>query len=180
MRTRTSSSVTVAGAVLVMVVATPGPASAREPGAQELTVVIAQDFGAEQPAFSRVVASGVVNGVGTDVFRPSGEGGPNSYSTYVFRAGTLSITTTATAFDVRPLGSSCVATFTATGTWEVTGGTGAYQGATGHGTLTVRGTMASARTPDGCSGTDGTSHGVIRETGQISLPDDRVPARAAR
>ena len=179
MRTRTSWSVAAAGAVL-LAVATPGPASAREPGAQNLTVVVVQDFGAEQPAFSRVVASGVVNGVGTDVFRPSDEGDPSSYSTYVFRAGTLSITTTPTSFDVRPLGSSCVATFTATGTWEITGGTGAYQGATGQGTLTVRGTMASPRTPDGCSETDGTSHGVIRETGQISLPDNRVPARAAR
>jgi hypothetical protein len=179
MRPRTTSSAALAGAVL-LAVAVPAPASARESGTQELTIVVVQDFGAPQPAFSRVVASGVVNGVGRDVFRPSGEDDHNSYSRYVFRAGSLSITTTPTSFDVRPQGSSCVATFTATGTWAVTGGTGAYREATGHGTLTVQGVLVSARTPDGCSETDGTSTGIIRETGHVSLPDDAVPGRAAR
>ena len=48
--------------------------------------------GSMSPTFSRVIAHGVIDAVGTEVFRPSPGGDPNSYSTLIFRDGTLATT----------------------------------------------------------------------------------------
>jgi hypothetical protein len=159
----------VTGAALA-VAGTPGSAVAQESGRQQLAVVVRQELGAPQPIFSRVVASGVIDAVGTDRFLPSPDGDPNSYSRYVFRDGTLSITTTPDTFDLTQNPTSCIGRFTASGTWTISGGTGAYRGATGGGGLTAEGVVVAARTAQGCSEDRGMLRGLIRETGQVSLP----------
>jgi hypothetical protein len=63
-----------------------------------------------------------------------------------------------------------VGTLTGSGTWAVSGGTGAYVGATGAGTLTLRANLFFERGPQGCSEDRGTSIGVIRATGHLRLP----------
>jgi hypothetical protein len=45
---------------------------------------------------------------------------------------------------------SCVGRITASGDYVITGGTGAYDGVTGHGEYTVSGTVITAKTSSGC------------------------------
>jgi hypothetical protein len=159
-----------AAGVALAVAGIPGSALADDTSQQRLTVVVVQDISQPQPTFSRVVARGVIDAVGTDVFRPSPEGDANSYSTYVFRRGTLAITTSPDRFDVVPDPVSCISRFTASGHWTVTGGTGAYRGAAGSGRLTATGVLRAQRTPQGCAQDRGISTGVVRATGRLALP----------
>jgi hypothetical protein len=159
-----------AGVVAMVLVGLPGPAWAETTGPQRLTVVIRQELGQPQPTFSKVIASGVINAVGTDVFEDSPEGDPASYSQYVFPEGMLSVTTMPEAMEFTQNPRSCVGRLNASGTWTITGGSGAYEGARGHGTLTVKGTIRSEREAQGCSDVEGTLNGIIRATGDITLP----------
>lgn len=159
-----------AGGIALVLGGLPSPAWAQASDSQKLTVIVRQDFSQPQPTFSKVVAHGVIDAVGTDVFEPSPDGDPASYSQYVFPQGTLSITTTPAAMEFTQNPRSCVGRLTASGTWTITGGTGAYEGARGHGTLTVKGTTHAERGPQGCSEEHGTLNGIIHATGEIELP----------
>ena len=161
----------IGSAVMALVlVGFPVPAAAQTIGPQSVTIVIRQDFALDQPTFSRVVATGVITAVGTDVFLPSPPGDSASYSRYEFPDGTLSVRNTPVQEEFRLNPNSCVGMLEASGTWEVLGGTGTYAGAQGSGTLTLSGTALFAREADGCSETEGTSHAVIKITGEVALP----------
>ncbi len=103
----------------------------------------------------RVVASGVINGVGTDITESSTvlpNGDIATEERLIFPAGQLFVTTRGTpgAFEFNP--RTCVGSFTSTGTAEVTGGTGRYAGASGEGTFQVQGYFVGGRTATGeCS-----------------------------
>jgi hypothetical protein len=112
----------------------------------------------------------VITAVGTDVFLSSPEGDPASYSRYEFPDGTLSVRNTPEEEELTLNPRSCVGKLEASGTWQVLGGTGAYAGAQGSGTLTVSGTVFLAREAGGCSETEGTLNGVIKITGEVTLP----------
>ena len=158
-------------AVMALVlVGFPAPAVAQTTGPQSVTIVVRQDFALDQPTFSRVVATGVITAVGTDVFLPSPPGDSASFSRYEFPDGTLSVRNNPEQQEFRLNPNSCVGMLEASGTWEVLGGTGAYAGAQGSGTLTLSGTAHLARKADGCSETDGTSRAVIKITGEVTLP----------
>jgi hypothetical protein len=61
------------GVVALTLVGVPAWAAA-ETGPQRFTIVVAQDSAQDQPTFSRVVGTGVITAVGTDVFLASPEG----------------------------------------------------------------------------------------------------------
>jgi hypothetical protein len=94
-----------------------------------------------QNATSTLIATGPVHARGTDVQIS------NTKDKFVFPKGTLNILHKAghskNAFDK----VTCYGTFTETGTYKVTGGTGAYKGAHGHGNYTVKASFV------GCSQT---------------------------
>ena len=168
--TTVKRTLAAAAGVALALAGTPGSALGADTDQQRFTGVLIQDLAQEQPTFSRVIAHGVIDAVGTEVFRPSPEGDPNSYSTLIFRDGTLATTSSPDSFVVVPNPGSCIRPFTATGHWTVTGGTGAYRGATGSGRLTASGVIRAERTPQGCAEDRGVSTGVVRATGRLSLP----------
>lgn len=72
-------------------------------------------------------------------------------TSFVFEDGTVFATVEATtSFTFNEL--SCLGRFTGTGTYDITGGSGDFEGATGDGTVKARGTFVAGRNADGsCS-----------------------------
>lgn len=159
--TRAVVSVLIAGTAMVFL-AGPAPAAS---GTQRFTVVVGDEV---EP----VIASGPVRGVGTlvtDVHKFNHEDGSVLVlNRFVFEDGTLSVTFRGQA-QLRSL-ASCVTRTAIDGTLEITGGTGRYEGATGVGTFTDRGTLVLRRGAEGCS-EDGVFRAVIRATAAVTLPD---------
>ena len=102
-----------------------------------------------------VVAAGAINGVGTVVIGESQPGPGGSLiqqTTWVFPEGSLFVTLTYT-FTSSIDQQSCSSTSFLTGTWQITGGTGRYTGATGSGTISGPNTTYFTRTAGGCTST---------------------------
>jgi hypothetical protein len=156
--------------VALTIVGVSAPVGAETTGPQKITIIVTQDSAQDQPTFSRVVATGVITAVGTDVFLDSPEGDPASYSRYEFPDGTLSVRNTPQEEELTVNPRSCVGKLEASGTWEVLDGTGAYAGAVGSGTLTLSGRLFLAREPAGCSQTEGTAVALIKITAEVTLP----------
>ncbi len=161
----------LAGAT-AMVVGLAGPASAVT-GSQRFTVLFSGETG-------KVFAAGVINGAGTDVELSSTDnpdGSSSGVDQFVFPQGTLTVThfENPGEFSFNP--RSCVGRFSFTGTFTVTGGTGAYAGATGSGTDVGSGVFVAKRNPDGsCSEEEAFSNVVVRATGTLSVPDQAAAA----
>jgi hypothetical protein len=79
-----------------------------------------------------VVANGPIHAKGTDTTIS------DTQDTLTFPAGTLSLTHKAQKSRDHSDPVTCLFRFTERGTYEITGGTGDYAGATGHGTYTVK------------------------------------------
>lgn len=146
-------------AVVALIAGLASPASATTTGAQRFTVIFA---GPEGQA-GQVVATGVVNGLGSN---PASVGDQE----LIFPTGTLLLSTEFTGgsggFD--PL--SCVGRGSSNGTFVVTGGTGRFAHASGSGTFTGRGlTIARRLAGGGCSETDVNRYSVVEITGTIAL-----------
>lgn len=130
-----------AGGVLV----SPGAALAASSGPEQVVV-----YAVGAPGTPRtVVAAGAINDVGTVVQGPSAPFQANP--TWVFPDGSLTvhIAYTATTDDND---AACVFASFLTGTWQITGGTGAFTGASGGGTFSGPNTTYRTRTVDGCDG----------------------------
>jgi len=133
---------------------------AGEPGTNTRTVIS-----------SVVVAQGAFRTVGRFVELVPGD--PVSQDDLVFPGGTLHVINTLgspSSFFVNP--HSCMFTGTAPLTWQVTGGTGQFAGATGILTGTVSGRALLGRNPDGsCSSAPYPRHGVdeFEESGSLSF-----------
>ena len=102
-----------------------------------------------------VVATGAINGVGTVMIGGSQPGPGGSFvqqTTWVFPEGSLFVTLTYTA-RTRSDERSCSSTSYLTGTWQITGGTGRYSGATGSGTISGPNNTYFTRAGEGCTST---------------------------
>ena len=91
-------------------------------------------------------------------------------STFVFPNGTITLARTDNpggTGDFNPV--ACVGHFTNSGTYVLTGGTGAYAGISGGGTYSTWGTVVAARTPSGCGDTPIAVFGVGRAQGPVSF-----------
>lgn len=157
--------ISVVAAVAVGVLAWAGPAAAYPAGNQRFTVI----FSGAEEAPGRVVASGVVNGVGTDVTVSQDDSTTVDEITFPGQ-GTLFVTIN---FDPGPEPSfdsrSCVSRFSGTGTLTVTGGTGRFVGASGTGSVSLKGIFVGRRTAQGCSEEGGRSFVVATVNGTLHL-----------
>lgn len=148
----------------------PNQVLAETTGSQRFTVLIPAD------GPGTVIATGVVTGVGSEV--DTREQVPPSspfQATYTFPEGQLFATVSAAGrpqveFNPR----SCVTTITIVDTATITGGTGAFEGASGSSTEKVRVTSVAGRGSDGrCLGPESPplfELAVIRSEGTLSLP----------
>ena len=93
----------------------------------------------------RIAAAGPIRGAGvlTQEFEETA-GGDVVHAVWHLPRGTVTADA-AEDFGVDFDPTSCRGTATASGTWVITGGTGAYAGASGHGTFTGAGTIIGAR-----------------------------------
>ncbi len=151
---------------LVMVTAGLGmaaPAVAESAVNQRFTVVAAP------PAPDRVVASGVINDTGTDskTVRPGPGGTLTITATWSFRKGTLFVVAHGKVISEDTNTSVCIRTEQVGGTFEVTGGAGAYQGVTGGGTFTAHNVFIGTRSNQGCSFMGVRPYQVVRLQGTI-------------
>ena len=148
----------------------PSQVLAETTGTQRFTVLIPAD------GPGTVIATGVVTGVGSEVdTREQVPPGSPFQATYTFREGQLFATVAAAGrpqveFNPR----SCVTTITLVDTATITGGTGAFEGASGSSTDTVRVTSVAGRGDDGrCLGPEHPpifELGIIRSEGTLTLP----------
>ena len=144
---KTMVAVIVAGVTLL---GFPGTASAQTTGRQ--TFILSQV--GDQPE-ATVYAAGPIRGVGRDIV--VNEEFDDEAGTFVsedvlrFRDGDVFVTFTGQAmFDFDPV--RCIGKFSGTATYEITGGTRRYAGASGSGSGTFRGVFVAGRNPDGtCS-----------------------------
>lgn len=180
MRTTNATSKAL-GAILVAVVALTGmsgTALAQSGGNQRFILVYAGPYTAEGGAPGRVVAFGPITGAGDIVdesFEVDEETGTFTVvSRLVFPEGDVVLTGKGEedffTFDPR----TCVGRSRFSGTFEVTGGTGAFEGATGSGTFTGRSTFIADRDPETgeCSEESGRDFNVARLRGDVSLADE--------
>ena len=149
--------------------ASPGQAVA-ETGNQRFTIIQVGDG----PAW--VVATGVITGAGTEVDnRTQVPPGRPFQITYTFSEGQLFATVARAGrphIEFDPL--SCITTVDIVDTQRITGGTGAFEGASGSSTDTVRVTSVGARDGEGRCLSPGSPPlfeiGIIRTEGSLTLP----------
>lgn len=167
MRARVFGSAIVVAMALMGGLAGPAWAASNN---QTFTIFF-QGSGTSEPP-GTVVASGVINGAGTDKTVSDSQSGSVERLDFPGQ-GTLFITTTndpnqTQSFDPR----TCVGTFSGTGTWRITKGTGDFAGATGSGTYTLQGTFIADRTESGgCAKRSGTFVVLVTATGHVNLAD---------
>jgi hypothetical protein len=156
MKRAMSWALLVAGTALAISAAPAIPAAAATSGTETLggTIVFAAVPGTNSRTVlgSVVLARGVFKGVGR--FVEIAQGDPVSQDDLVFPSGTLHVLSTTggalSPFVINP--HSCLFTGTAEFTYQITGGTGKFAGATGNLTGTISGRALLARNPDGtCS-----------------------------
>ncbi len=155
-------SVAVLTSAIVMLGGFAGPASAtRAGGTQRFTIILTG------PTGGLVLARGAFTAAGRDVENQTSA--TTGTSAFTFADGTITASHTddpggRSSFNP----AACVGRFSATGTFVVTGGTGAYAGISGHGTYRVHGFFIEARTPTGCGAQIG-GLTVIRAAGPVSF-----------
>ena len=144
MHTRFAPTAGVAALIASAAFATPADATA---GTQSWVMNGPTVQGADHTV--RIAAAGPLRGAGvlTQEFEET-EGGDIVHAVWHLPHGTV------TADAVEDFGvdfhpTSCRGTATASGTWVISGGTGAYAGATGHGTFTGSGTIVGTRDDHG-------------------------------
>ena len=183
-----------AGTALAISAAPAMPAAAATSGTETLSGIIVFVAGPgtnTRTVISSVVrARGVFRGVGRVVERVPPDPAGVSRDDLVFRGGTMHVVSTPgklLSFSVNP--HSCLFTGTQQFTWDVTGGTGQFDDATGSFTGTVSAVALLARNPDGsCSFTHipaprggqvrGERDAVVLK--RVSLPEDLRSARVIR
>ena len=142
--------------------ALPGPALGQTQTNQRFRVVSAGPPGAQRT----VIANGVITGVGTEVITSNPQG--VATVTWTFPEGSLSVTINFTfdsTFDPR----SCQRRLTLTGTWEITGGTGEFSGATGGGDFSGTNRIVLRHSSGGCVPPPRVLVQVFNFTGNVSL-----------
>jgi hypothetical protein len=153
----------VVAAVAVALVGVAAPATAQMAG-NEHFVIIARlgNFGVTS---CRVAATGPVSGAGTCTVDQVSE--TVTVVHLLLPGGTVDLTATQTENSDQFNPQTCVGRFTFTESWEITGATGAYAGATGSGT--DKGTGVFHGPPQHCDPSQSTGQIVARGTGTVSI-----------
>ncbi len=168
----TTRKIWPAAVAAVLLVGLTGTAAAGAQTSQSIFVYVQGAFGGNQPTASVVVASGAVSAVGTDQYAPSQPGDPANvdHDTFVFPHGTLSSMVTKQVDQMTSL-NACTVALKMAGTFQINGGTGAYQGAHGGGTFTQQGIGFGAHLPSGaCSHDQGIYHIWGTDHGTLTIP----------
>lgn len=159
---------TVAGLCLVLVAAG-APADAAT-GTQTFRIVFTADPHTGAPG--TVIATGLVNGIGTDrtiAQDPHPDGSETDTDLITLPGGTITIADTDPSDLVHFNPAACLAALSGTGTYTILGGTGAYAGASGRGTFTVQGVIVFNRAPGGCSEAPRLFFAAVTVVGPISV-----------
>ena len=120
---------------------------------------------------SYVVTKGVLDASGTvvDVFTLNPDGTFDNLAEQVFPDGSLFYHGAGTfEFTLNP--RTCHGTGRAVGPFQITGGTGAYAGASGEGVAVIRVTSIFDRTETGCSQQPARTYVLARASGRLDLP----------
>ena len=148
-----------------------------ETGRQRFHITYAGPFSFVDPPARRVTAVGPIQGRGYEQFISEGPGPEPgtavSTTELAFPDGSVFLTVTSmgeTRFNAR----ACIGFNTATGTWVITGGTGAYTGATGQGTYEGRNILSARRTADGCPAEPDRLISNLRLDGTVTVPGDQA------
>ncbi len=158
---RAMAAVAVATAV---VAALPGAALAQTQTNQWFRVVSAGPPGAHRT----VIANGVITGVGSEVITSNPPGVVTLM--WTFPEGTLSVTGTYTFTNVLDP-RSCRRTITLDGTWQITGGTGEFAGATGGGEFSGTNRILLQRSSGQCAPPPIVLVQVFSFTGNVTLAE---------
>ena len=158
--------------VLALLIATPGVASADVSGGQDFLVV----FSGPPGTVGRVSASGVFTGYGT-VTTPEGQPPRPFPVVFTFPQGMLFLTVTPTGSGLQFDPQACLISGPIFGTYQITGGTGQFTGASGGGTFQGTDYVLLARDAQGrCSGPPLAVYQVIENHGTINLPSSQAAA----
>jgi hypothetical protein len=161
---------------IAILLAIPGPALA-ETGRQDFTITysgrLAQAL-SNDPG-RRVVATGIITGVGEEEFLSQGPGpSPGTFvgaSNLVFPDGTVGVVVEGVV-EQRSFGpGGCFMRNTISGTYDITGGTEAFAGASGSGSFTGVNLVFGEPSAQGCSLDDARLISTIRLRGSMTLPN---------
>ena len=130
-----------AAMLAAVIMAGAGPAWAAVTGAEQLTLVFRYPVSGP-PFVGTAAATGPVNGAGTVSVSPDGTGSVS------LAQGTLRFTRTTLLVQVATDPQTCIETIAKTGTLQVTGGSGVFDGDTGSGTSIARSVLLLPRNPD--------------------------------
>ncbi len=129
----------------------------------------------------RVTAAGPIKGKGYEQFISEGPGTePGTYQAvtqFVFPEGTVFLTITGTIEEVehRFNPNACQGfNRVMNAEWVITGGTGAYEGATGQGTFKGHNILYGEKTPDGCPPLPDRLVSNLRGVGTATVPGDQA------
>ena len=167
-------------AVTAMVVIMSGVAAADDPsGPQTFLITTVQT--PPEPAVRTITAYGVVSDAGTEEILDMHTLPDRSrlvHAQFVFPEGTLFVTEIFTLAFQRPVPPACEVTGAISGTFEITGGTGAFQGASGSGTLSGEGLNFLTFDPatDRCTGPAVLHVNERVLQGTVSVPGDSAAA----
>ncbi|MDQ6797158.1 MAG: hypothetical protein M3011_03870 [Actinomycetota bacterium] len=150
------------GAAMLVGMAAPASAATNN---QRFTIVA--KFSANGPTSCQVVATGPIQGTGTCTIDEV-----SNIVTIIhvmLPNGTVDIRAKETKSTDQFNEAACVDTFTFTENFRITGGTGAYAGASGSGTDTGQGVFTAPRTPQGCDENSGSGFVVANAIGHVNL-----------
>ena len=159
-------------AILTVPTAAPaGAATSVRRGAERLTLT-GDTIGTKDSPI-HLDAAGVINGVGTVTLESSADNRVD-HMTLRLRQGAVRLLATEHSFAIHPNLRKCVAIATGQGSFRITGGTGAFRDARGHGTYHRRSRLIGARSPSGaCLGNSAPPKAIyykIVMTGTAALP----------
>jgi hypothetical protein len=142
------------------------PAWSAPRSAQHVTITI--DATAAPGTPSPATATGPISGTGTDVQTSDRTAGRTDHATDVLTFPNGTVTIKNSGVDSSTIdASTCTGHIAARGIWTITGGTGDYAHAKGHGHFTVSGSIQGTPGPDGCGPPTGSI--VIEAVGKVSL-----------
>lgn len=153
-------------------------AAQAETGRQRFHITYVGPFSFANPPARSVTAVGPIQGKGSEQFISEGPGPePGTFVTtteLVFPEGSVVLTLTSTG-ELRLNARACIGFNKATGTWVIAGGTGAYTGATGEGTMKGTNILSAKRTDQGCPLEPERLISNLRFLGTVTVPGDQAP-----
>ena len=174
---RTVLKMTTAAVIVTVTVLGLSGTALAETGRQRFHITYAGPFSFADPPERDLTASGPIHGRGYERFISEGPGpepGTGVTTTeLVFPEGSVFLTVTATA-ETRFNPRACIGFNRASGEWVVTGGTGAYTGATGQGTFEGSNILSAKRTADGCPAEPDRLTSNLRLVGMVTVSDDQA------